>query len=347
MNTKMKMIHSDSLSCEPILRRACDGALLCVSQCGDITEPAPGNRVYAFRSTDEGESWSKPIAVYPECERAVYITELSARGGVIDAYLTVHNGRFLNMECVVARSFDGGKTWENAGAPPHFPEFCFIRGMIKTHAGALMIPYQRFPVSEQENTRLIIANHNIHDFRYQKTMCDANIDHIENGVLISYDEGKSYARYIGPRIPIKGNTGRYWAWTEPTLAELSDGTVVMLLRVCGSGRLWKSISEDEGKTWSEAVPTEIPNPSNKPKLINLNDGRIALLHTPNATQGFSGRNPLAIWISDNDMKSWNDRRVLSDFPGAFCYPDGFYEDGHIFFTIEYNRHDILFIDHEI
>ena len=55
--------------------------------------------------------------------------------------------------------------------------------------------------------------------------------------------------------------------------------------------------------------TTIPNPSNKPKLIAL----------PNGTQ----------------------------FPGAFCYPDGIYEDGHIMFSIEYNRHDILFVDHTL
>jgi hypothetical protein len=44
------------------------------------------------------------------------------------------------------------------------------------------------------------------------------------------------------------------------------------------------------------------------------------------------------------MRSFKDRRVIADFPGFYCYPDGFFENGHILFTIEINRHEILFFD---
>lgn len=347
MNVQMKMIHRDSLSCEPILRRMANGGLICVSQMGDVTEPAPGNRVYALLSYDEGEIWTKPSLVYPETGEAVYITEVTVRNGVISAYLTVHSGRFLNMRCVVMRSYDHGITWVNENAPPHFDSFCFIRGMIELKSGALMIPYQYMPVDEAENARLVIASHNITDPLKQKAVWDARVDKIENGVLISLDDGLTYERCVGPCIPIKGDTGRNWAWTEPTIAELSDGTIAMLIRVCGTGALWRSDSKDGGRTWSEAVKTDIPNPNNKPKLIPLPDGRIALIHTPNGTPGFSNRNPLSLWISSDDMRTWPDRRVISDFPGYFCYPDGFYEDGKIYFTIEFNRHEILYIVCEV
>lgn len=346
MKTRMRMFHRDSLSCEPILRRMPDGSLLCVTQLGDVTEPAPGNRVYCFHSADQGETWTQPILLYPETGEAVYITEVMVLDGVVSAFLTVHSGRFLNMRCVVMESRDSGHTWTDAGAPPHFPAFCFIRGMIALRSGEVVIPYQHFPISAEENARLVIASHNIADARRQKAVWDANVDHIENGVLIRRD-GKRYERHVGPAIPIKGNTGRNWAWTEPTLAELSDGRLVMLLRVCGTGRLWRSESADGGRTWSEAVMTDIPNPNNKPKLISLPDGRIALIHTPNPTPGFQNRNPLSLWISDDDLASFSDQRVISDFPCCYCYPDGFYEDGHILFTIELNRHELLFVDHEV
>jgi len=162
VNTRIRLIHRDPLSCEPILRRAPDGSLLCVSQVGDVTEPAPGNRVHAFRSEDQGESWRDLGSVYPE-----------------------------------------------------------------------------------------------------------------------------------------------------------------------SG---------------EAVKTDIPNPGNKPKLIPLPDGRVALIHTPNPAPGFDNRSPLSLWISGDDLKTFSDKRVVTDFPGNYCHPDGFYEDGHILFTIEINRHEILFFD---
>ena len=110
MNTRMELIHNDSLSCEPILRRMDNGDLLCVSQCGDVTEPAPGNRVYAFLSRDNGETWERPFLVYLETGEAVYVTEVMVLNGVVSAFLQVHSGRFLNMRCVVMQSRDCGRT---------------------------------------------------------------------------------------------------------------------------------------------------------------------------------------------------------------------------------------------
>ena len=348
MNTKIRLIHCDTLSCEPILRRMPDGNFLCVSQCGDVTEPAPGNRVYAFRSQDHGDTWQKLGSVYPESGEAVYVTEVMVLDGVVSAFLQVHNGRFLNMRCVVMQSHDSGKTWTNAGAPPYFPTFCFVRSMLPLRNGEIILPCQYFPITEQENARLVLSNHNITNIHHQRAIWDANIDHLENDVIVSADRGKTYQRFAGPEIPIRGNTGRGWAWTEPTLAQLSDGTIVMLLRVDGSGCLWRSESKDNGHTWTEAVKTDIPNPGNKPKLIPMPDGRIALIHTPNSSPGFfSNRHPLSLWISDDDLVSFRHQRIVTDFPGIYCYPDGFFENGHILFTIEINRHEILFFDCEV
>ena len=345
IQTRIKLVHIDSLSCEPILRRAPDGGLLCVCQCGDVYEPAPGNRVRAFRSEDEGETWRDLGLVHPESGEAVYATEVMVLDGVVSAFLQVHNGRFLNMRCVVMRSRDGGRTWIDAGPPPHFPTFCFMRGMLPLRSGEILLAGQYFPVPPEENLRLVAASHNIANVLQQRWMGDAAVDHVGNDVLISADRGASWQRFAGPKIPIKGETGRFWVWSEPTLAELSDGRLVMLLRIDGSGFLWRSESRDQGRSWGEVVRTDIPNPSNKPKLIPMPDGRIALLHTPNpAKWGLHNRHPLALWISDDDLTTFGDKRIVTDFPGYYCYPDGFYENGRILFTIEINRHEILFFD---
>jgi hypothetical protein len=345
--TKIKLIHSDTLSCEPILRRMPDGSLLCVSQCGGVTEPAIENRVFAFQSLDEGESWKKIGSVYPETGEAVIATEVMVLDGVVHVFLEVHNGRFLNMRSFVMQSRNSGKTWTDAGPPPHFPTFCFIRSMLPLKNGEIILPCQYFPITAEENARLVLSNHNIANLHHQRGMEDARIDHVGNDLIISSDRGQTFERVSGPRFSIKGESGRAWIWNEPTLAQLSDGTIVMLLRVDGSGCLWRSESKDNGRTWSEAVQTSIPNPGNKPKLIPLSDGRIALIHTPNPNPSFNGRNPLALWISDDDLASFSDQRIITDFPGNYCYPDGFHENGHILFTIEINRHDILFFDCEV
>lgn len=331
----MTLVHRDSLSCEPILRRMPNGELLCVSQCGDVTEPAPDNRVYVFHSSDDGETWSEPVSIFPEDGRAVYLTEVTVIGERILVYLTLHNGAFLNWEGERMESTDNGYTWHAIGPLPGYETFTFPRGAILLNNGDWMMACQRYPISKAENERLVQAG---------AAVWDAAIDRVENHVLVSADSGNSWKSFHGPDIAIKGDTGRNWTWSEPTIIELKDGRIVMFLRVCGSGRLYRSESRDGGNTFTEAVPTDIPNPSNKPKLLRVSDGRIALIHTPCAIQGFKGRNPLSVWLSDDELESFSDRRIISDFPGAFCYPDGFAEGDRLKFTIEYNRHDVLYVD---
>ncbi|MFZ4778219.1 MAG: hypothetical protein ACOYM3_22840, partial [Terrimicrobiaceae bacterium] len=92
------------------------------------------------------------------------------------------------------------------------------------------------------------------------------------------------------------------------------------------------------------------------RLFLLRDGRIILIHNPNpsrkgctATTNQPNRNPLAMWISDDGMKSWGYRRILTDFPGSHSYPDGFVDDKeeYVNFTFDYNRHDLIYWGAEI
>lgn len=82
-NVSIKQIYTDSLSCEPLIERTANGELLCVCQCGGVSEPAPENRVYVFHSKDDGRTWSRKESIYPEDGQAVYCTELSVAGDEI------------------------------------------------------------------------------------------------------------------------------------------------------------------------------------------------------------------------------------------------------------------------
>lgn len=334
----ISLVHKDTLSCEPILRRMPNGELLIVSQCGDVTEPAPGNRVYAFRSRDEGRTWSGKETVYPEDGQAVYLTEVTVLGDEITVYLTLHNGAFLNWTCVTVKSRDNGYTWGPPEPSPCFTRFTFHRGMIRLSGGELVMAYQHYPVAPEANERAVQAG---------GKWLDLGVRYVESGVMVSHDEGKTFEAYPGIRTEFDESAVWSWLWTEPTLAELSDGRIAMLLRIHNTGCLWYAESADGGKSWSEAVPTAIPNPSNKPKLVALPYGGIALIHTPNPRVGMKYRNPLAIWISKDDMQTWPYQHVVTDFPGEFSYPDGICEDGRLLFSIEYNRHDVFFVEHYI
>lgn len=341
-SVKIREINTEPLCCEPILRRTPNGELICVVQSGGNCEPAPENRVYVFHSRDDGETWFGGESIYPEDGQAVYCTEVSVLGNEITAYLTIHSGHFLDWKCLMMKSFDSGYNWHNGGTPPHLPEYTFIRGTIVTSDNRIIIPYHNYPVTREAHDRALASDAEV------KGVWLTNPDYCESGVLISDDQGMHYERYSACRMPI-GNNG--WIWSEPTIVELSDGRISMLMRKCGSGWLWRCDSTDGGKSWGEVINTGIPNPSNKPKLLKLDNGRIALIHTPNnegMENGHWGRRfPLALWISDDNMETWTDKNVLTDFPGSYSYSDGFYEDGHIRFTIEHNRHTVLYFDVEV
>ena len=161
------------------------------------------------------------------------------------------------------------------------------------------------------------------------------------GVLYSTDDNKTFLKYTALDMEINEENG--WIWSEPTLAELSDGRIAMLVRK-NDGYLGYTESWDGGKTWCPMRQTDILNPSNKPKLIQMDKGRIALLNTPNNQRM---RFPMELWISEDDMKTWCYQKPVTDFPGFYPYADGFYENGHIYFTVDYKRIAVLFFDIEL
>lgn len=338
--TNIQLVHVDSLSCEAILRQTPNQELIIVSQCGGTKEPDPNNRVYVFHSSDDGKTWTKPSLVFPEDGRSVYCTEVTIIDNDIYAFLTIHNGQFLNFENIVVKSVDNGYTWKKTTLLPKLEGFVFIRGALKLRNGDLMFPYQQYLVSSSENEMLA------QDGKY---IWNSNIENVINGVIIKKKSEDKFS--IGGKnfVPLWRNNKKLWQWTEPTLAELSDGTIVMLIRINKSGYLYKSISKDRGLTWSDIKKTNLKNPGNKPKLISLSHNRIALLNTFNDGNTYKDRNPLSLWISDDDMKTWTYQRELVSFPGWLSYPDGVVSDcgKKILFAFEFNRHDIYFVEHEI
>src|SRR5690606_31344373 len=123
--TSIHLVHVDSLACEAILREAPNGELVIVSQIGGTKEPEILNRVYAFHSKDQGRTWTKTISVFPEDGRAVYCTELTRLNDKLIAFLTIHNGKFLEYENVVMMSEDSGYTWYQFFGFPQLNGFHF------------------------------------------------------------------------------------------------------------------------------------------------------------------------------------------------------------------------------
>jgi hypothetical protein len=113
-----------------------------------------------------------------------------------------------------------------------------------------------------------------------------------------------------------------------------------------TGRNGVLMSADGGYTWPEfARKTDIPNPGSKATLYGLGGGTVALLHNPNPVH----RSPLALWISEDGLKTWPYRRVLVSEAcngpnGWLNYPDGFVSaDRHcLHFAYDDSRHRAVF-----
>lgn len=330
------MVHRDSLSCEAIVRRLKDGSLFLVCQCGGVKEPAIENRVLVFRSND-GKKWSEGEPIVPENGMANYATDVDVdENGVITVSMTEHSGGYLDTKGFSLISRDNGQSWVRQPLPVFGEKFCFLRNSFRAKNGVKYTAYQFYDIPKEENDNLSAAG---------KCVFDTSLQYVRCG-LISTRDTINYRKSEDILVANEWEGKRIWQWPEPAPIQLSDGSFSMLLRINGAGWLYRCDSAD-GAVWSAPYATDIPNPNNKPKLLPLKDGSIALINTPNSATGMKYRNPLEIWISDDDMKTWKYKKRVLDFPGWLSYPDGFAEGDKIMFSFEVNRHDVYFASVDI
>ncbi len=129
-------------------------------------------------------------------------------------------------------------------------------------------------------------------------------------MAISDDNGKSW-RASEPLVGL--------ALNQPSVVRKKNGTLVAYMRAEGAmrGFTQKSVSTDDGESWSTASVTDIPNPNSSLEAIALQDGRWVMAF--NDTQ--EGRASLALALSDDEGQSWKWKRSLERLPGGqFHYP---------------------------
>lgn len=314
--------------CDQALRILPNGEWIVVFMTGGNIEPELANFVALCRSNDRGETWGPMEEVLRREDKACTLTEVLVHGGEITVFVNIHAGYFDRWMNYTIRSRDNGRTW---GAPELFaplPRRGFVRNIYRASWGDWVAPFQYYePAGDPDASPLK----------------DGSFEKMWNGALISHDQGRAWTK--SRLVP-----GRCWA--ENNVVELRDGRLVMLSRADGTGCLWRSESTDRGLTWYDPARTDIPNPGSKFRLFRLRDGRIAMIHNPNAQTSHPNskhyaacnRNPLALWISADDICSWKYQRILTDYPGHLAYPDGVVDENeeYIHFAFDYNRHDVIY-----
>jgi predicted neuraminidase len=111
------------------------------------------------------------------------------------------------------------------------------------------------------------------------------------------------------------NDGKKIGAIQPTILQHKDGSLRILCRSRGLGKIVQATSSDGGKNWSPLTATDLPNPNSGIDAVTLKDGRHVLIynHTPR------GRSPLNVAISSDGI-SWSMIGELETDPGEYSYP---------------------------
>ncbi|MDQ0822415.1 putative neuraminidase [Arthrobacter sp. V4I6] len=102
----------------------------------------------------------------------------------------------------------------------------------------------------------------------------------DSAVMISDDGGASWTEHVLP-----GSLGCVHMNIQP----VADGSLLALFRSRWADSIYESRSTDDGSTWSEPVPTELPNNNSSIQFTALADGRLALVYNHSRAEASTER----------------------------------------------------------
>jgi len=123
----------------------------------------------------------------------------------------------------------------------------------------------------------------------------------------------------------------------------TSGPLTTFFRDKRSRFVYVSRTVDGGSSWVRAHPTSLPNNDAAIEAYRLRSGRLALAFNPQR----SGRDPLAIALSEDDGVTWPYMRILEEEDGTqeFSYPsvrEDRSQDGVIHVSYTYKRETIKY-----
>jgi predicted neuraminidase len=282
----------------PSVTRLANGDLLCVWFSGPY-EAAISQVILGSRSMDGGLTWGKAFVLNRTAHKSSFDPAFIADGtrtwlfftvGRWNPYPYVNNknkdavgvGSYHTFAC---HSDDNGVNWSEAEQCPG-TFFCRSNG-VRLSSGELLLP-----VYTAKEGGVVVRP----DGSKEKEVSTADQDQVYRSV----DGGKTWS--LGGGVSSPGGAD------EATIAEVSDGRVIMVLRT-QDGQLWESYSSDNGATWSAPVKAGLPAADTSSNLFRLADGRIVLTHNPSSDP--RKRTPLTIRISADDGKTWGEPLVVA------------------------------------
>lgn len=286
-----------------------DGGLLCLQ----------GNTV--SRTADGGKTWSEPKPIYSGDKPGIpgnSVAVRTQRGAIVVVFADGSTYQWkwddakrapaddVRLDVWSIRSLDEGQTWIDR--QKILDGYCgALIDMIQTRTGRIAVPVQD-----------LFRNPGRHEIR----------------PYYSDDDGQTW--HSDQFIDLGGH-GHHDGAMEPTLAELTDGRIWMLVRT-NWDYFWEAFSEDQGRYWRTIRRSPIDASSAPGHLLRLQSGRLALAWNRLCPEGKSEavrstniqaseapaswhRQELALAFSADDGTTWTKPAVIARRAGGgLSYP---------------------------
>lgn len=190
-------------------------------------------------------------------------------------------------------SLDSGRTWGDVETlfPANETGGVFVRQLpVVLPSGRLIIPIFRCITTPGEKW---VGNSD------------------DSAVMISDDAGTTWTQHVLP-----GSLGCVHMNIQP----VADGSLLALFRSRWADSIYESRSTDDGSTWSEPVPTELPNNNSSIQFVALTDGRLALVYNHSRAEASTERR-LSLYDEIDDDGLAEEQGQLTE-PVAAAQDDG-------------------------
>lgn len=129
---------------------------------------------------------------------------------------------------------------------------------------------------------------------------------------------------------------------QPSLWEYPNGHIHALMRT-NQSRIYRSDSFDDGKTWSTAMPTDMPNNNSGLDCVRANDGNVYLVCNPVASV-WGARTPLSLFVSKDNGDNFEKVLDLENSEGEYSYPAIIADESRLYITYTWKRQRIAFME---
>ena len=295
----------------PQIARLGDGRLFAVW--GGEGKSDPNARVYGAFSADGAKTWTPPRMLIDDPAMDDGDPNILVDGNTVWVYATrvrIPND-IRKAWTFMVKSTDNGNTWSTPKE--------------------IHIPRQYTPGKQHNGIRLRDGSYAMGiswDLWAEKGMAARTEGemYLASGLLLSTD-GENWTLHgnIYAQTEDKVRPGFTNGLCEPSIVQLADGEILMILR-SGGPRHYETRSRDGGHTWTSPVPSALTG-ANTPTALWRNE------RNANEIVAVWNSNPLNRWplvaaLSSNGGRSWSAPRVLANpgrqvsYPGITATQDG-------------------------